>query len=618
MSPLASRLPCHRTARSARACRRSCSPRRSGTSLRSPEPRLPRPCCPLVVMRLSALADRTDWFAPALLLPAREGASAVCPPNRRRSGSVVRSGRGHPRSAVRPGRRKGHGARAWPSSWRGSRGRRGSALAGGAFRARLDARPSVRRAQPGRVRVPGSQPAPEGSGRFRSGNTNSGRTDRQGSRRSSRRATAPGSRRARRARRLARSAPPPTCSRRSKRSARRSRNSASDGGCSSSVKRWRTSATFSSTRPRCSRYPSALTTRSRSSPRQPRSSGSSAVQMRPSLPLASTRRRKSARVRVEGRVDVVPLAARPDARCSPRRTACPARGSRRARGRSGSSSARAAARRGVTRARTPRRRTARPPSARTPRRGGLRSPRGVGVSPKAKFSSVGTSSRHAKSSQMRRLAVAAGAADLLRVALEALRQVVVVDVADVGLVDPHAERDRRDDDVRGRARPPLLHLDAVLGVHAGVVGARGEAGLGEQGGDTLRRALQRDVDDRRARRAARAGGRSAAWSRSRASDRRGEQRQVRSVEAGDDGVAPPRSRSPRRCRRRPRGSRSRSARARARRRARVRAPRASGSRGGSCGPTRRCSAPRRPRRARSSSAPSCARNRSLLKRSGAT
>ena len=98
----------------------------------------------------------------------------------------------------------------------------------------------------------------------------------------------------------------------------------------------------------------------------------------------------------------------------------------------------------------------------------------------------------------RRLAVASGAADLLRVRLEPLRQVEVVDVAHVGLVDPHAERDRGDDDVRVRVRPPLLHLDAVVGVHAGVVGARGQARGGEQRGDALRRALQRDVDDRRA------------------------------------------------------------------------------------------------------------------------
>jgi hypothetical protein len=45
------------------------------------------------------------------------------------------------------------------------------------------------------------------------------------------------------------------------------------------------------------------------------------------------------------------------------------------------------------------------------------------------------------------LAVAAGAPDLLEVRLEALREVDVVDVADVGLVDAHAEGDRGNDDV---------------------------------------------------------------------------------------------------------------------------------------------------------------------------
>ena len=65
----------------------------------------------------------------------------------------------------------------------------------------------------------------------------------------------------------------------------------------------------------------------------------------------------------------------------------------------------------------------------------------------------------------------------------------MVDVAYVGLVDAHAERDRRDDDVRVRVRPPLLHLDAGVGVHACVVGARRQARGGEQRGDLLRRAL---------------------------------------------------------------------------------------------------------------------------------
>src|SRR5262245_13024978 len=61
-----------------------------------------------------------------------------------------------------------------------------------------------------------------------------------------------------------------------------------------------------------------------------------------------------------------------------------------------------------------------------------------------------------------RVPVATGAANLLRVRLKALRQVVVVDVADVGLVNPHPERDRRDDDPLRRGRPPLLHGNSLL------------------------------------------------------------------------------------------------------------------------------------------------------------
>ena len=76
----------------------------------------------------------------------------------------------------------------------------------------------------------------EGFWPIRSGNTNSGRTARHGSRRSSRRATArQPSCSTRETTRSIRSAS--DCSRRSKRSARRSRNSSSDGGCFSSVKR---------------------------------------------------------------------------------------------------------------------------------------------------------------------------------------------------------------------------------------------------------------------------------------------------------------------------------------------------------------------------------------------
>src|SRR5207249_10322177 len=78
------------------------------------------------------------------------------------------------------------------------------------------------------------------------------------------------------------------------------------------------------------------------------------------------------------------------------------------------------------------------------------------------------------------LAVTPGAPDLLRIGLEALRQVVVVDVADVGLVDSHPERDRRDDDRLRRAGPPLLHRDTLFRAHARVVGTGRQTGASKQ------------------------------------------------------------------------------------------------------------------------------------------
>ena len=59
-----------------------------------------------------------------------------------------------------------------------------------------------------------------------------------------------------------------------------------------------------------------------------------------------------------------------------------------------------------------------------------------------------------------RQAVAAGAARLLVIALDAFRQVEVRDEAHVGLVDAHAERDRRD------------HHDAVVAEEAVLVAPR--------------------------------------------------------------------------------------------------------------------------------------------------
>ena len=77
-------------------------------------------------------------------------------------------------------------------------------------------------------------------------------------------------------------------------------------------------------------------------------------------------------------------------------------------------------------------------------------------------------------------AVAAGAADLLVVALDRLRQVGVGDVADVGLVDAHAEGDGGADDEPVLALEAGLGEAAVVGLEAGVVGERGVAGLAER------------------------------------------------------------------------------------------------------------------------------------------
>ena len=63
-------------------------------------------------------------------------------------------------------------------------------------------------------------------------------------------------------------------------------------------------------------------------------------------------------------------------------------------------------------------------------------------------------------------AVAAGAAGLLVIALDALRQVEVRDEAHVGLVDAHAERDGRDHDDAVLAQEARLVRGARRGVHA--------------------------------------------------------------------------------------------------------------------------------------------------------
>ena len=95
----------------------------------------------------------------------------------------------------------------------------------------------------------------------------------------------------------------------------------------------------------------------------------------------------------------------------------------------------------------------------------------------------------------RRVPVAARPAGLLVVAFDRPRQVQVGDEADVRLVDPHAERDRRDDHQALLAQEPGLMLGASPGVEAGVVGQGGDALLGEERGDPLRGVPGQAVDD---------------------------------------------------------------------------------------------------------------------------
>ena len=107
-------------------------------------------------------------------------------------------------------------------------------------------------------------------------------------------------------------------------------------------------------------------------------------------------------------------------------------------------------------------------------------------------------------------AVAAGTPGLLVVPLDVLRHVVMDDEADVGLVDPHAERDRGDDDVDLVALERLLHAGALGGRQPGVVGGRAHAGGGEAGGDLLGTPPRQAVDDPGVVRGVRAGRRGAA------------------------------------------------------------------------------------------------------------
>ena len=94
-------------------------------------------------------------------------------------------------------------------------------------------------------------------------------------------------------------------------------------------------------------------------------------------------------------------------------------------------------------------------------------------------------------------AVATRPARLLVVALDRLRQVEVGDEPDVGLVDAHAEGDRRDHDDAVLAQEARLVRGAGRAVEPGVVRQRRDALRGEELGGLLDRLAREAVDDAR-------------------------------------------------------------------------------------------------------------------------
>ena len=91
--------------------------------------------------------------------------------------------------------------------------------------------------------------------------------------------------------------------------------------------------------------------------------------------------------------------------------------------------------------------------------------------------------------------VASGAPDLLIIAFDAARQVGVADIADIRLVDPHAEGDCRDDDQAGLLQEFVLIGVTDMTVHAGMIRERPKA-VGIQGLGQLFNAFARcRVDD---------------------------------------------------------------------------------------------------------------------------
>ena len=100
--------------------------------------------------------------------------------------------------------------------------------------------------------------------------------------------------------------------------------------------------------------------------------------------------------------------------------------------------------------------------------------------------------------RLARLAVPARSPDHLDVALDRVRVVDETDEPHVGLVDPHAERRRRDDGLRPAGDEVVLDARPLLRLEPGVVVLGSEAVTAEDARELLRRPARARVDDRRA------------------------------------------------------------------------------------------------------------------------
>ena len=94
-----------------------------------------------------------------------------------------------------------------------------------------------------------------------------------------------------------------------------------------------------------------------------------------------------------------------------------------------------------------------------------------------------------------RQTVSARAADFLLIILQRLRQVEMNHRADVGLVDPHAERNRGDNDIAPPLHEVVLGRSTHLVGHACVVGPRGETAGFQMLGDFFGRVLEGHIND---------------------------------------------------------------------------------------------------------------------------